>query len=244
MPALMTAPLKIPTDYRMLRGAVTQVLLEGRARLEVFQLEIYWQTGDLICRYVQERKPATSDAGLASQLSHDLNIELSVLYRVIRFAKMFPRGLPANLGLTWSHYKELLTLKDTVKQKRLSTLALKNNWPVRRLRLEIQKERGPKILKREIKQGLLDEPERRPPGVCKIKLLPEIGQPGKKVVDLGFDLYDKLRDGSWGQVSKFWDAKTCPRENRPQPRCWHYRPLQLQNREVGKRRHQRRPLLL
>jgi len=189
MPTALSKAVRQLPGYTELLKTITHILVDGRAELEAIQIRIYWEAGHVIHLYREKHNDHLTEAGIATQLSEDLQLERSHFYRLIQFAKLFPNVPPASKVLTWTHYKMLLSVSDAAKRKHLTRLTEANAWVSRRLQLEIQKERGPKIPKREIKQGLLDEPERRAPGVCKVKVLSRLGEPDRKVVDLGFDLY-------------------------------------------------------
>ena len=170
------------------------MLTRGRARLESLKLEIYWQVGRLLARYLRDpNKSVLGEAELTRRLSRDLNLDDSALYRTLQFARAYPEGSAGVRSLTWSHMKELLTVPDETKRKTLALQIAKKDWSVRRLRLQIQKERGPKLKKTAVHLSPLEEPPRFMPGIRRIKALDEFNASRRLVVDLGFDLYEDFK---------------------------------------------------
>jgi len=175
-------------DYRSLRKAVTETLVNGQRAIEAARVEIYWKAGKLISGYLEGHPDETwHGRGIIDRLSADLQLEFTLLYRLVRFADLFP-NFATSQNLTWSHYRELLAVADHGKRKVLAREAHEKQWPVRRLKREILKQ------KRETKKGAvhpsgtLVEPEWIEPGVMRVIQL----ESGRTVVDLGFEVYRDL----------------------------------------------------
>ena len=161
----------------------------------------------LLAAYFQARKQSSLETPTLGRLAADLDLTSSMLYRLLQLARTYPHKPQA--PLTWSHVKELLAVPDEAVRKRLTSKALQENWKVRRLRLQIQKERGPKHLQPKTTGGL-KEPPRREPGIFRVKPLSLLDGGSEPVVDLGFDIYEPLR-GRLSQAEEgtplSWDAR-------------------------------------
>jgi len=177
-------------SYSNLRRAVSEVLIRGQQAIEALRVEVYWNTGTLILAYLEEHPDeARRGNGVVERLSRDLDIEASLLYRLLQFADSFP-NFAARRNLTWTHYRELLTVQDAGRRKALAREAGAKQWPVRRLKREIWKQR-PGLASRQSARGL-EEPERGQIGVSRIGWLANAGGRKRKVVDLGFEMYREL----------------------------------------------------
>lgn len=186
----LQANLRKTTSYQALHEQIEKIFTETRLEIENLKLLTYWQTGHLLHQYLEKNEGIVSEASLLEPLGEDLNLERSALFRALQFRRSFPKGIPTASEISWSHVKELLGVPDEVKRKRLLEKSQEAGWPVRRLRLEIQKERGPKTKAPQKPGGQLTEPERREPGVCRIKSLETLLKGPRAVVDLGFELYE------------------------------------------------------
>lgn len=88
----------------------------------------YWQIGKMIVE-----KSLTKNAGydslILNDLSEDLSLEKSVLYRCVSFFKTYER-FPNKKNLSWSAYCRLLTIGDKTLRIELEDKASKENWSV------------------------------------------------------------------------------------------------------------------
>jgi hypothetical protein len=100
---LAEAKVSSAQSYADLRRDVSAALFEGRKRLEVLKIQIYWDTGNLIHQYLKPRDQ-TFEFGkrIIQKLSQDLGIDKSLLYRMFKFAKYF-QNVARGPHLTWSH---------------------------------------------------------------------------------------------------------------------------------------------
>jgi len=66
------------------------------------------------------REGLTERAGygdaVMEDLAEELNIDRSTLVRAVAFFKMY-KSAPGGTNLTWSHYKELLSIRDDRKRR-------------------------------------------------------------------------------------------------------------------------------
>ena len=107
-------------------------------------VETYWQIGKLIF----EAQGGSKRAKYGNELIKKWSIKLTKLYgngysitnlKIMRkFYIIFQKGHPLGDQLTWSHYKELIYIKDENKRNYYINLCLKNNLSKRELIKEIK----------------------------------------------------------------------------------------------------------
>jgi hypothetical protein len=121
------------------RGTVAQAV---NAALGVH----YWQVGKRIRRDILKSKRAAYGEGIVSTLSRRLSAEYGSgysrpnLFRMIRFAEVFPdREIVSTLSrpLSWSHFTEIIALKDELQRDFYAEMCRIERWGVRTLRAKI-----------------------------------------------------------------------------------------------------------
>lgn len=125
-------------SYQDLLKDLKSILLEGLRKIEAQRVKTYWQTGELISRYLLESKQRGD--GLFIRLSEDLEIDRRTLYYSVEFYRESP-SLHTCANLTWSHYRILLSVEDKSRRAFLKDQTVKLGWDVRRLQQAIKVER-------------------------------------------------------------------------------------------------------
>lgn len=108
---------------------------------------MYWHIGERINRDVLGNERAEYGKQIVATVSRQLQniyghkgFDVKSLYRHMQFATLFPDAQivsTASRQLSWSHFVELLPLKDELQRDYYFTLASVNRWSVRQLRKEI-----------------------------------------------------------------------------------------------------------
>ena len=108
---------------------------------------MYWHIGERINREVLGNQRAEYGKQIVAQVAQQLQItygergfEKSSITRMMKFAKLFPdRQIVAQVArqLTWSHFVEVLPLKNDIAREFYITLAASERWGRNRLRKEI-----------------------------------------------------------------------------------------------------------
>ena len=108
---------------------------------------MYWHIGERINREVLGNQRAEYGKQIVAQVAQQLQetygekgFEKSSLTRMMKFAKLFPdRQIVAQVArqLTWSHFVEVLPLKNDIAREFYITLAASERWGRNRLRKEI-----------------------------------------------------------------------------------------------------------
>lgn len=176
--------------YAGLKRVVSESLLAGQRKIEALKVQTYWQTGKLISDYLKE-SPGSSTHGQAvvDRLALDLDVERSVLYRMLRFSQMFP-NVATWQHLTWSHYRILLGIENRAERQRLLRETEKSRWSARRLEEAVRHHKAQK--RKSGRVAVLPEPERGTPGAVQVGWLASLDGTKRKVLDLGFWNYSEL----------------------------------------------------
>ncbi|MBI3313749.1 MAG: thermonuclease family protein [Candidatus Omnitrophica bacterium] len=192
--------------YKELVQAIRQTRNATRERIEqaVQQEKVReaWETGKLIDQHVLlNKKRANYGQFVVLRLSKDLAIEKAELYYMLQFARTYPIVTPAR-QLSWSQYRELLSINNDNDREKLASLAEKNNWNRNDLRKAIRKyqsEHKPRATSSEAETLSQDaEPTDKPltakPGKLHAYRVVKGGPlyKGEPVLDLGFSNYYQL----------------------------------------------------
>ena len=128
-----------------------QIIEDARGHLATtanYELTMmYWHIGERINREVLGNQRAEYGKQIVAQVAQQLQItygekgfEKSSITRMMKFAKLFPdRQIVAQVArqLTWSHFVEVLPLKNDIAREFYITLAASERWGRNRLRKEI-----------------------------------------------------------------------------------------------------------
>lgn len=104
---------------------------------------LYWQLGNRIHREILGQERAGYGEQIVSSLGRQLTVEYGrgfsakSLRHMIRFAEVFPdQEIVSTLSrqLSWSHFLELIYLKEPLAREFYSRMCIEERWSVRRLR--------------------------------------------------------------------------------------------------------------
>ena len=106
---------------------------------------MYWHIGKLINDEILQNKRAEYGKEIVATVSQQLikqygkGYSYSALTRMMKFAKNIDEKNIATLSqqLSWSHFKELIVLEDTLKIEFYAQMSIAQNWGVRTLRERI-----------------------------------------------------------------------------------------------------------
>lgn len=120
----------VPGRYLKLVSDVRHLLDEGRARAQAaisqVLLETYHRIGARIEREDLEQTAGYGESVMES-MAKELNIDRSTLVRCVQFFEAYPKGVPET-SLTWSHFRELLTLPGPKERTFYKREAEKHQW--------------------------------------------------------------------------------------------------------------------
>lgn len=151
----MTAPA-LPTDAdgqpEALLAELRTLIAASRERLSATVnaelTRLYWTMGERLHREVLGGARARRGEGLIAQLGASLSrdfgrgFEAKNLYRMVQFRVTFPDAEKvASLmrHLSWTHFLQLLPLKETAAREHYAQAAAAEQWSVRELRRQIER---------------------------------------------------------------------------------------------------------
>lgn len=136
----------LPTEQQLL-GDIRTLIEQGRQQLTTTVNSaltiLYWQIGQRIHHEVLQGERAAYGEQIVSTLSRQLEQEYGRgfsaknLRHMLRFAEAYPDGqIVSTLSrqLSWSHFLELIYLKDALQRDFYSQMCAQESWSVRQLR--------------------------------------------------------------------------------------------------------------
>ena len=120
--------------YDKLITDLTAILEKGKqsavSAVNQIKLETYWKMGQRLAE-AQELADPNEASSLMSRLSEDLKTDLPLLYRIQQFFRLWPEGVPTvegNPTLSWSHFVEILSIKDSKERDFYLEQASTEGW--------------------------------------------------------------------------------------------------------------------
>lgn len=197
----MPTELTSTRSYQTLRDDLATLLQRGQqealVKLNEIRIKTYWDMGKRL--NAEKELVDSADAGtFINKLADDLNLEVSLLNRILQFYRTWPNEIPTgeNIGnLSWAHYVEVLSIKDPKERDFYLESAADQGWGRNTLRKAIQKDlftasQEPK--KKKQSQTL----ERDPNPLYTYRAIVEKVVDGDTLlvrIDLGFDVWVNQR---------------------------------------------------
>lgn len=134
------------TLIRDLKDIIQQARLKVAQSVDSALVILYWRIGRRIQDDILKQERAAYGEEIVATLSQQLTAEYGRgfsrynLARMIQFAEVFPdEQIVATLSqdLSWSHFVQLLPLKDRLKQEFYAEMARVERWSVRTLRTKM-----------------------------------------------------------------------------------------------------------
>lgn len=141
-PVRSAAPALLNDIRRLISEARGHVASTANATLTM----LYWQVGQRIRTEILRDQRATYGARIVASVGRQLSVEYGAgfaeknLRRMIRFSDVFPdEQIVASLmrQLSWTHFLELLPLKDPLPREFYAEMCRAQRWSVRALRAKI-----------------------------------------------------------------------------------------------------------
>lgn len=145
-----------------------------------------WEIGKMIREHVlQHKERAGYGQQVLKRLAHDLSMSDTELGYMMQFFNTYPISPPAG-KLSWSHYRELLSLNDEKERREMAEQAERETWGRDRVREEVSK--------RQVRGGAPNQSHQliSTPGILyTYRMVKAVAGPLKDqwVVDLGFANY-------------------------------------------------------
>ena len=143
---------QVPIDnFKELFDNICRIVDDAKSNLAVTVNStltlMYWNIGKTIDSFILGEQRAEYGKQIVSTLSTQLTNNYGKdftkrnLYRMIQFSQCFPDiKIVSTLSaqLPWSHFVEVLPIKDAVAREFYVTMAAKQQWSIRRMRSEIE----------------------------------------------------------------------------------------------------------
>lgn len=143
----MDNELILPKNYSEIYNKIS-ILIEN-AKREVYKVannqtvSLFWHIGQELKENILKGQKAEYGKEVVSKISSELSFEYgktydrTALFRMIQFYEEFPdfeKVATLSQQLTWSHFKELLPIKDDLKRNFYTVMCKNEGWGVRTLR--------------------------------------------------------------------------------------------------------------
>ena len=145
-----------------------------------------WNIGQIIEGHLLEQN--LEGDGVFSQLEEDIAIAKNSLYQMRKFYQTYPQAPSKDKALSWSHYRDLLRIKDDKKRQYFEGFALENNLSSKDLQKEISENN------RKERQVTLDQNAKLPfdRGELFIYKTRKFKSSDKVFLDLGFNIFNDI----------------------------------------------------
>jgi hypothetical protein len=196
--------------YAALRKQVHQTLLVGQKEIERAKVQTYWRTGKIINDHIRRHQANDAHYGgeVVERLAKDLDVSARVLWHCVQFARSFKiltaRSESSAMPLSWTHYRELLSVPDEKQRLAFAKRARESEWTYRELvnkiKLEVKPPSPSPLPQRGEGQRIL-RPRRGALYTYRL-ILPESKHnkedAGPVWMDLGFHVHRALPDSARG----------------------------------------------
>lgn len=113
-----------------------------------------WEIGKEIETHLKENNRAGYGEKLFRELNKDTSIARTALYQMHSFYKTYPKLPSEEKSLSWSHYRNLIAVKDTATRAQLENLVIQKNLGSDKLQKEIGKTKKVKKKTAPQKEGV------------------------------------------------------------------------------------------
>ncbi|MBU6141227.1 MAG: thermonuclease family protein [Proteobacteria bacterium] len=171
-----------------------------------------WEIGKEIELHLKENNRAGYGKKLFSQLVTDVGIEQATLYKMHSFYKTYPKLPDEKKALSWSHYRNLIAVKDAETRAQLENLVVQKNLGTNKLQQEISATK--KVKKKITTAKTLPTKLRVTRGKLFTYSLTKDGE-----VDLGFNIFLEKTSATFRQAQRDSDVALSLREARRNSRA-------------------------
>ncbi len=136
-------------NYEKLLAKIQQKIVTTKANIVANvnrqKVVMSWEIGKEIDAHLRGQDKAKYGDELFRKLNQDTKVELSTLYQMHAFYKTYPKLPSAAKPLNWSHYRNLIAIKNDETRLQLEDLVVEKNLGSNRLKKEISATRKKKI---------------------------------------------------------------------------------------------------
>ena len=145
-----------------LRDLIRQARLQALRAVDLVQVRTSWEVGRHIVEFEQGgRTRASYGSGLLAHLGERLTAEFGAgfdvtnLYKMTQFYRLFPNLDSVRLNLSWTHYRHLLRLDDPGAREWYANEAAAQNWSTRQLERQIGMPDTGRLLESKLEDALI-----------------------------------------------------------------------------------------
>ncbi|MCP3943208.1 MAG: DUF1016 domain-containing protein [Desulfobacteraceae bacterium] len=138
-----TSNTALNKGYQTLLQELQSILAKGQhtayKAVDNIKVQTYWQIGERIVREeLKYKNRAEYGQYLLENLAVDLKITKRDLYRIIRFYHCYEKMGSLIPQLSWTHYYQLVDIKEDNKRKFYQKKSVQNSWSVRTLKKQMK----------------------------------------------------------------------------------------------------------
>lgn len=128
-PQKLTLAKNYPALVRQVRTELDNLV----AFVRVKSIECYWNIGRHIHHHILENKARAQYGALVlDKLSEDVGKDVSTLRRTLGFYRAYPQIRASRHELSWTQYRQLITIQDPGKRKQLEEQLIKKRFDTRK----------------------------------------------------------------------------------------------------------------
>lgn len=149
--------------YENIRNTLIEAKNKAYSSVNFFMVEAYWNVGRYIAEAGEDDKRGKYGASLLKYISENLTKEFgtgfdeSNLRRMRQFYLAFPIRDTLCHELSWSHYRQLMKIKNDDRKKFYLTECAENNWSVRQLERQMNSFYFERLLSSQDKDSVRNE---------------------------------------------------------------------------------------
>ncbi len=151
-----------------------------------------WELGKIIDQHLVKNDRADYGKKLFSQLAQDTSIAERTLYQMRTFYKTYPTLPSEKASLSWSHYRNLISVGSDTKRKYLEDLTVKKNLDSTQLQKKISQSHATAKPKKSVKFSVTR-------GQLYAYKLVTFSDSSECFADCGFNVFTKVKTSLKGQ---------------------------------------------
>ncbi len=130
-----------PENYKKLLKKIQKKIVQTKQNIvrnvNREKVVMSWEIGKEIETHLKENKDSKRGDQLFKQLAKDTSLEISALYKMHSFYKTYPKLPDEKKALSWSHYRNLIAVKDAQTRAQLEGLVVEKNLATNKLQRAI-----------------------------------------------------------------------------------------------------------
>lgn len=138
-----------PQNYQKLLAKIQQKIATAQENIvrnvNRQKVVMSWEIGREIDSHLEGKDKPTHGSELFKKLNYDTKIELTTLYQMHNFYRTYPQLPSEDKQLNWSHYRNLIAIKNDETRAQLEDLVIEKNLGSDRLKKEISTVKKKKI---------------------------------------------------------------------------------------------------